>query len=405
MNETGRIRLLLVASHPVQYIAPLLRRLAARPDVDLEVVYCSRQGAESGLDPEFGVDVSWDLPLLDGYRWSIAPNRSPRPGLGRFGGLLNPSIWGTIRNGRFDVVLVAGYSYASYWIAMAAARASGAALVLSSDGTTIAPRDNAGWKKRVKPAVVPRIFRAADVVCVPSTAALAHVRGLGVDPARVVLAPYAVDNGAFATAASVVDVAAERAALGIAPDAPVALFCAKLQPWKRPAEALRAFAMADVPGSHLLVAGDGPERTSLEGLARDLGVADRVHFLGFVNQSRLPAVYAMSDVLVLPSEFEPWGLVVNEAMACSRPAIVSDAVGARADLITQGETGFSYPVGDVEALASLFGKLLCDRPTLAALGRNASRRMATWSYDEQIAGFVAASKLAIASRGKRRPGP
>ena len=83
-SGSRKYRVLLIASHPVQYASPLFRRLAADPRLDIEVAYCSMQGAESGRDPGFGIDVAWDVPLLDGYAWHQIPNRSPCPGIGRF---------------------------------------------------------------------------------------------------------------------------------------------------------------------------------------------------------------------------------------------------------------------------------------------------------------------------------
>jgi glycosyltransferase involved in cell wall biosynthesis len=79
----------------------------------------------------------------------------------------------------------------------------------------------------------------------------------------------------------------------------------------------------------------------------------RVDFAGFKNQTELPAFYAAADVLVLPSDGgETWGLVVNEAMACGLPAIVSDAVGCAPDLIQEGKTGFTFPLGSESELAA-----------------------------------------------------
>jgi glycosyltransferase involved in cell wall biosynthesis len=110
-----------------------------------------------------------------------------------------------------------------------------------------------------------------------------------------------------------------------------------------------------------------------------LGVAHRVRFLGFVNQSRLPDVYRAADILVLPSEYEPFGVVVNEAMLCGRPVIVSDRVGAKYDLVREGETGFVYPCGDIEALAQILREVLPDRERLRKMGEAARKRMETWS--------------------------
>ena len=103
-TETGsraetmpRRKVFILASHVVQYGSPLFRALANDPRLELTVVYCSLQGAESGKDPEFGIEIRWDEPLLDGYRWIHMPNRAWRPGLGRFFGLWNPGLWKLIR--------------------------------------------------------------------------------------------------------------------------------------------------------------------------------------------------------------------------------------------------------------------------------------------------------------------
>ena len=110
--------------------------------------------------------------------------------------------------------------------------------------------------------------------------------------------------------------------VGSPSDAPVALFVAKLVPWKRPQDLLKAAAR--VEGLHVVLAGSGPLRPELEALAAQKDLSGRVHFLGFVNQSQLPAIYAAADFLVLPSEYEPFGVVVNEAFASGRTAIVSE---------------------------------------------------------------------------------
>jgi glycosyltransferase involved in cell wall biosynthesis len=133
-----------------------------------------------------------------------------------------------------------------------------------------------------------------------------------------------------------------------------------------------------------------------------LGVAHRVRFLGFVNQSRLPDVYQAADILVLPSEYEAFGVVVNETMLCGRPVIVSDRVGAKYDLIREGETGFVYPCGDIEALAQILREVLPDRERLRKMGEAARKRMETWSPRENVEAFVQAVENAVQrKRGKK----
>ena len=171
------------------------------------------------------------------------------------------------------------------------------------------------------------------------------MKSLGVPKEKILLLRNVVDNEWWKRRASQVNRDDVRAAWAIPKSASVALFCAKLQPWKAPLDVLEAFAAANVPNSYLVFAGDGPLRAELEKRAIQLGLSDRMRILGFVNQSQLPAVYRAADLLVLPSLYEPFGLVVNEAMLCGCPAAVSDRVGAKYDLVKEGETGYVFPVG------------------------------------------------------------
>jgi glycosyltransferase involved in cell wall biosynthesis len=187
-----------------------------------------------------------------------------------------------------------------------------------------------------------------------------------------------------------------RHAWGVPDDATVVLFCAKLQPWKRPLDVLNAFAQADVPDSHLVFAGDGALRAELESRAQSLGLGARTHFLGFTNQSTLPSVYRGSDVMVLPSDYEPFGVVVNEAMLCGCPTILSDRVGAGADLVSAGQNGYIFPCGNVEKLAAILREALTDRDRLGQMSVSARERMMTWSPKENIEGQVAAIERSVA---------
>lgn len=401
-----KYRVLVVLTHPVQYASPILRLHAQHPRLEETTVYCSLQGAEPGIDPHFGVPVQWDVPLLDGYKWKALPNRSPSPGPGRFFGLVNPAIWGLIRRGGFDVVaFLTGYGCMTFWIGLFAAKTAGIPVMMGTDAVEMGSAWGGWWWKRwLKPPLVRSIYRSADVVTAPSSATCDFLRSLGVPGDRIVLNHYTVDNEFFAARAASADRAALRRGMGIPENAVVAVYCAKLVSWKRPMDLLQAFARAtdnraagSFPSPAFLVfAGDGAERMALEHAADSLGIAERVRFLGFVNQSQLPGIYASSDFLVLPSQHEPWGLVVNEAMACGLPAVVSDRVGAHRDLITPGVDGLVFPMGDVESLAAVLCGLFTDPARIRQMGHAARARIQTWSYRENVAGFVQAVERAIA---------
>jgi len=136
---------------------------------------------------------------------------------------------------------------------------------------------------------------------------------------------------------------------------------------------------------YLLFVGDGPLRAQLETQAGELCGKD-VRFLGFRNQTELPALYDLCDLFVLPSRFEPWGLVVNEVMNAGRPVIVSDQVGARPDLIRQGENGWSFPAGDVPALTGCIHKALSDA-NLREMGVISKKIVQAWDFEADIAGL------------------
>jgi glycosyltransferase involved in cell wall biosynthesis len=396
-----RYRVLAVAAHPVQYMAPIFRRMALHPALDLHVAYCSLRGAQAGHDPEFGASIQWDVPLLDGYSWSEVPNRGS--GDASFFGLRNPGLGKLIRRGNYDAVLCfTGYLNATFWIAYRAAKYSKAAFLFGTDATTLTPRDGRAWKSILKRIVWPRLFRLADQVIVPSSGTRDLMFSLGLPEDRVTLTPYSVDNDWWMQKASRANRSAVRESWGAAPETAVILFCAKLQAWKRPSDLLHAFAGANLSNALLIFVGEGPLRLQLESEAFSLGLSSYVRFLGFVNQSQLPAVYASADLLVLPSDYEPFAVVVNEAMCCGCPVVASDRVGAARDLVTPVAPEFIFPCGNVDALSTVLKDALADRTRLQVLARSAVAHIHTWSPEHNIAATLDAIRISVSRSGRRR---
>lgn len=392
-----RFRVLYVCGHPVQYMSPLLRRMAQHPQFDLVTAYCRLRGAQPGLDPDFGATVQWDVPLLDGYPWVEVPNKGT--GSEGFWGLFNPGLWSLVRKGKFDAVFCpTGYLRASFWITLLASKLSRAAFLFGTDANSLEPRDSSHWKALVKRLFWPLLYRLSTQVVVLSSATRELMLSLGIPEQRISLIPFVVDNDWWLTQAARVNREAVRASWGVAPGTSVVLFCAKLQPWKRPADLLRAFAYANLPNSLLLFAGDGAQRQELENASHSLNLSDRVRFLGFTNQSQLPSIYSGADLLVLPSDYEPFGLVVNEAMLCGCPVIASDHVGAARDLVTPIDPSFIYPVGDVLALTSLLQRLFANPGLLERFRTAAYERMQTWSPREYVAATLDTLHRAVPTR-------
>jgi len=400
--KDGKYRVLLLCEHPVQYNTILWSLQARHPKLDILVAYCSLRGAEAAAHhPDFGVEIKWDVPLLEGYPWVLVDAPKSQKNGGARPGFFSAPLWRLIRHGGFDAVYVSGYYFPEAWLVMLAAKYSHIPLILATDVHSLdSRRVQSGFARTVKKAIVKRIFRMAGAVQTGSTGATTYVRSLGVPAERILLGGNIVDNAWWSERAASANRASIRRSWNIPDDAPAVLFCAKLQSWKRPGDLLEAFARAGAAGSYLIFAGDGALRSELEQRAHELGIVDGVRFLGFVNQSGLPSVYAASDLLVLPSDYEPFGLVVNEAMLCGCAAIVSDRVGAKYDLVREGETGCVFPCGDIDALAKLLRALLTDRPRLARMGAAARERMKTWTPEMNVDTFARVVETAVKSGSK-----
>lgn len=381
-------RLVVLSSHPIQYQAPMHRALAADPAIDLTVLFCSEWGLKPYHDQGFGREVQWDNPLLDGYFSAFLRNRSWRPDLNRFWGLLNPSVVRWIISRRYDAILVNGWAFATYWLAIAAAAANGTPLLLRGETNLLNPI--APIKKLMKTAVLKPLFAATSGFLSIGRYNTEFYHRWGVPAHKIYLTPYSVDNAYWLAQAA--ELAARKAQLkgelGFEPETTIVLFSGKLIAVKRPLDLLKAFERAGKgTRAGLVFVGDGELRGQLEVYARERGLMN-VRFVGFKNQTELAPVFAMADVFVLPSGFEPWGLVVNEALCFGLPVIVSDRVGAAGDLVKPGVNGFIYPAGDIAAMAERLKELLLN-PSLRYSASQASEKLIQrWGYPQVVEGVL-----------------
>jgi glycosyltransferase involved in cell wall biosynthesis len=392
-------RLAYIVSHPIQYQAPLLRRIAAEPGIALKVFFRSPMGLKSYVDPGFGQAIAWDTPLLEGYDHEFLPALGDPMRVTRYLRPLNYGLGRRLRD--FDALWVHGYARVFHWGAMLAAKRRGLKVLLRDESTSISmPRGQA--KLLAKRGFFAGLRQLVDGVLAIGSLNRAYYVEQGFDPSRIFLMPYAVDNGHFRAGAAQAQAnrAASLASLGLPPDRPRIVFSGKLTPIKAPDVLLEAFARLGQPQASLCFVGDGPLRGMLEARARALGLADRVFFAGFRNQRELPAFYDAADVFVLPSRREPWGLVVNEAMNAGRAVVVSDQVGSGPDLVRPGENGAIVPVDDAGALAVALADVLASPARAAAMGQRSLEIIDRWSFREDVVGLkqaLAALGLPVAS--------
>jgi glycosyltransferase involved in cell wall biosynthesis len=365
-DPAGQPRLGILDFHPIQYHTPLYQRLTARGRVALDVLYLSDQGLRPVLDPGFGVPVAWNIDLLSGYQH-------------RF--LADPPASLTVRGGRLhrwlrdhDVVVLHGHSNPWMLAAAAACRAAGVPYLLRGDA---GPDGQAGGPRAVARHAVARAVVGAGAcgLAVGHRNAQFYRR---YQAPRVVFAPHSIDNQRFAgpPAESRADLLARW---HVDPRRPVVMFCGKLNPAKRPLDLAAATARlgADVT---VLFVGDG----ELADQARAQLRPGHGVVTGFVNQAELPSYYHAADVLVLPSQSEPWGLVVNEAMAAGVVPVVADRVGCATDLV-EG-LGEVYPCGEIDRLAAAIRRALkrAGDPDVAGQLRE---RVARYGVEATAAGF------------------
>ena len=342
------MRLAIVSTHPVQYYAPLFRELHQR--LDLTVFYGHRASPLDQARAGFGVGFEWDTDLMSGYHSSFLDNKAKQPGTDHFSGIDTPDIQDRLKQANFDAVMLIGWHRKFLLQALWAAKCLRMPVVVRGDSHLATPRST--FKRVAKQAVYPVFLRQFDAALAVGLRNRDYWRHYRYPEARIFDSPHCVDNQWFAERATESARLELRNRLGIAPTAPVALFAGKLLEFKQPLHLIEAAALVRAKGLPLevLVAGDGPLKNLIRQQAAALGVP--LHLLGFCNQTQMPAAYAASDVLVLPSSgYETWGLVANEALACGKPVIVADSVGCAPDMESKLGPRATYRFGQIDSLA------------------------------------------------------
>jgi glycosyltransferase involved in cell wall biosynthesis len=381
----ARRRIAFVVSHPIQYLAPLYQKLAGRDDVAIKVFFTWHAGQHAVDDRGFGRPIAWDIPLTDGYDFELVANVASDPGTHKFLGLRNPTLLDRVMSWQPDVVDINGWAWLSHLQLLHALNRRGVATLFFGDSHLLDAKTS-GPRWWVKSAVLRQVYSWPTACLFTGSANRAYFETFGVPPQRLYPCPHSIDVKRFADAAMQPEAEAARwrSELGIAREQKVLLFAGKFDANKRPAQLMRTVAKLHDGEIVLVLVGAGELQAEIDAIAASDPARFRV--LPFQNQSRMPIVYRLGDIFIMPSSAETWGIAVNEAFACGRPVVVSDGVGCAADVVDI-TCGRIFRRNDWSALGKVIEELKQNGDVLSAMGRAAATR--AWVFD------VAATETAL----------
>ncbi len=369
-------RLVIITEIISPYRIPLFNALAQNPETDLHVIFLAETDPGLRQWQIYKDEINFSYEVLPSYRKRV---------LG-YNVLLNAGVGRALASANPDVILCGGYSYLASWRALGWARAHRVPFMLWSESNLQDMRRGRAVVELLKS----HFLRCCSGYVVPGKSALKYLLAQSIDASKIFTAVNAVDNERFAAAAAISrQRAAELRTELCLPDR-YFLFVGRLVREKGIFELLAAYATLDEKLRDqvgLVFVGDGPSRAALEGEARSL-TGGVVKFVGFAQREQLATYYALAEMLVLPTYTDTWGLVVNEAMACGLPVILSQSAGCAADLVTENWNGKITPARNVTALAVAMQNLSSDPESCATMGSNSRTRIAAYSPQEWSAGIV-----------------
>lgn len=370
-------RLAVIMTHPIQYYAPLFRLMTERNRVGLRVFY-TKPKETTAFDQAFGRKVSWDIPLLEGYAHDFLPTNSKEN---------TKNLIDSIEQYDPQAILVFGWNPPGH-LALMRHFKSKIPVWFRGDSTLL--DEQPGFRKMARRLFLKWVYSFVDKAFFVGSQNYEYFRKHGLGASQLIWAAHAIDNKRFmdATGNNEQEAASWRVTLGIPEDHFVVLFAGKLESKKAPEllwEAVTRLNEERTIPVQLIFAGSGVLEEPLKEKAQNQPF---VHFIGFQNQSKMPVVYRLGDVVALPSRGpgETWGLAVNEALASGRPVLTSDKVGCHPDLVISGKTGEVFPSGDVAALARTI-VFMKENSNKFYSATDLREVIGEWSFEAQVAAY------------------
>lgn len=381
-----KLRLAVIATHPIQYQAPIYKMLENSKVLSVEVLFASDFGQEMSFDSQFGIEMKWDVPLTEGYNFRFLNNYHPKFS-GRNPITVPAKLYSVLTKKKFDAVLIYGYAASIERTAITLALARNIPILLKPDGIN-ALSARPLWKQFIRAVFLKFLYCSIDKYLTVGSNSTEHFLSFSGNVRKLVASPYCVDNDFFKNEANKYsDKSKIRKELGIEKSENVLLFCGKLIPQKNP------FVLIDILSAFektlnltILIVGEGELRKELEEKFQSRSLKKYI-FAGFQNQSKISRFYAAADAIILPSLSETWGLVINEAMNFGLPAIVSSRVGCAPDLIIEGVTGFVFEFGNADDLLNKVYSIFSDRERLENMKNHAKSHIDKYSLQNAVDGI------------------
>ncbi len=395
MNIEKTHKIAFFLPHPIHYILGLIRALQKEHSIETTVFFGSDYGLKLINDPSFNKSVKWyDKTILDGIPCVFLKNFSflKSSKIGKFFGIINFGILKEIRRGRYDALVIHGYTYVSNWLAFFIAKLTKTPVFFR--GEIAISHDRFRSKKRLffKKIILKKIlFRwFIDSFLYIGEENKKFYEVYGVSRNKLFFVPYAIDNDNFIKKDDKGFLKSKiRKELLISTETPIILYLGKLIKGKRPLDVLRAYEMIKEKNKALIFVGDGPLLPELKRYVNEKKI-NNVFFVGFKGQNEIAKYYAAADVFVHPSASETWGLVINEAMCFSLPVVVSNMVGCGLDLVKNGENGYIFPVGDIEKITEYLEKLIKNVKQRIDFGKKSLEIIKNYSYKKGVENILKA---------------
>lgn len=377
--------MVLITELIAPYRIPVFNALARREEIELHVVFLSRTDSSMRHWHVYEEEIQFSYEVLPCWRRRV----------GKFNVLLNRGLPETLRKFAPDVIICGGYNYVSSWQALRWAKWNHVPFVLWSESTG----DDRRKKHAPMEFLKSRFVGSCDGFVVPGQSARDYLLSLGVGAGNISIAPNAVDSALFASAGAAVQQHEAQLRAQLALPERYFLFVGRLVSGKGVFDLLDAYqrltpALREQVG--LVFAGEGAMRADLESRARDIHPG-RVHFAGFVHRDELAAYYALAECFVFPTRTDPWGLVVNEAMACGLPIVCTRVAGCAADLVQ--ENGRLVSPANVDELANAMEDIATNSDTRERMARESRQVINTHSPERCAAGLALAATVSEAHVG------